>query len=74
MPNITFEIPSEIKKILSDHPEIKWDKVVTDTLWNYAKKIRLMDKIASKSRLSVQDVDKLDKTVKARLLKHYRKT
>ena len=74
MPNITFEIPIEIKKILSEHPEIKWDKVVTDTLWNYAKKIRLMDKIASKSKLSIQDVDKLDKTVKARLLKHYRKT
>jgi hypothetical protein len=33
-----------------------------------------MDKIASKSKLSIQDVDKLDKTVKARLLKHYRKT
>jgi hypothetical protein len=74
MPNITFEIPSEIKKILSDHPEIKWDKVVADTLWNYAKKIRLMDKIASKSKLSNQDVDKLDKTVKTSLLKHYRKT
>jgi hypothetical protein len=74
MPNITFEIPNEIKKILSDHPEIKWDKVVTDTLWNYAKKIRLMDKIASKSKLSLQDVDKFDNTVKARLLKHYRKT
>lgn len=74
MANIAFEIPSEIKKILSDHPEIKWDKVVTDTLWNYAKKIRLMDKIVSKSKLSIQDVDKLNKTVKARLLKHYRKT
>lgn len=32
MPNVTFQIPSEIKEILSQHPEIKWDKVVTETL------------------------------------------
>lgn len=73
MPNMTFEIPLEVKKILSDHPEIKWDRVVTDTLWNYAKKIRLMDKIASKSKLSIQDIDKLDKVVKTHLFKHYKK-
>ena len=72
MSNITFQIPSEIKEILSKHPEIKWDRIVADTLWNYAKRIRLMDKIASKSKLSDQDVDKLDKAVKAELWKRYK--
>lgn len=72
MPTVTFQIPSEVKKILSKHPEIKWDKVVADTLWNYARKLRLMDKITSKSKLSSQDIDELDKAVKAELLKHYK--
>ena len=74
MPNVTFQIPSEVKEILSKHSEIKWDKVVSDTLWNYAKKLRLLDKIASKSKLTHQNVDKLDKAIKSGLLKHYKRT
>jgi hypothetical protein len=74
MSNITFQIPSEIKEILSKHPEIKWDRIVADTLWNYAKKLRLMDKIASKSKLSDQDVDKLDKAIKVELWKRYKRS
>jgi hypothetical protein len=74
MPNVTFQIPSEVKEILSKHSEIKWDKVVADTLWNYAKKLRLLDKIALKSKLTHQNANKLDKVVKANLLKHYKRT
>jgi len=74
MPSVTFQIPSEVKEILSKHSEIKWDKVVSDTLWNYAKKLRLLDKIASKSKLTLQNANKLDKVVKTNLLKHYKKT
>jgi hypothetical protein len=74
MPSVTFQIPSEVKEILSKHSEIKWDKVVADTLWNHAKKLRLLTKIASKSKLTHQNVDKLDKAIKSNLLKHYKKT
>jgi hypothetical protein len=74
MPNVTFQIPTEVKEILSKHSEIKWDKVVADTLWNYAKKLRLLDKIALKSKLTRQNANKLDKVVKANLLKHYKRT
>jgi hypothetical protein len=72
MPSVTFQIPSEIKEILSEHPEIKWDKVVADTLWGYAKKLRLMDKMTSRCKLSEQNADKVDKAIKAALLKRYK--
>jgi hypothetical protein len=74
MPNITLQIPTEIEEILSKHPEIKWERIVTDSLWNYAKKLRLIDKVTSKSKLSDRDVDKLDRTIKADLSKHYKRT
>jgi hypothetical protein len=74
MPNITIQIPVEIKEILSKHPEIKWERIVTDSLWNYAKKLRLIDKVTSKSKLSDRDVDKLDRTIKVDLSKHYKRT
>jgi|MudIll2142460700_1097286.scaffolds.fasta_scaffold784164_2 hypothetical protein len=72
MASVTFQIPSEVRKILAKYPKIKWDKVVADTLWNYARKLRLMDKIAAKSKLSSQDIDELNKTIKAGLWKHYK--
>jgi hypothetical protein len=71
MPDITFQIPTEVIKILSNHPEIKWDRIVTESLWNYAKKLRLMDKIASKSKLSSRDVNVLDKSIKAGMMSRY---
>jgi len=74
MPSITLQIPSEIKEILSKHPEIRWEKIVTDTLWNYTKKIRLADKISSKSKLSQEDIEQLDRVIKEGLLKHYKRT
>jgi hypothetical protein len=74
MPNITLQIPTEIEEILSKHPEIKWERIVTDSLWNYAKKLRLIDKVTSKSKLSDRDVDKLNRTIKADLSKHYKRT
>jgi hypothetical protein len=74
MANITVQVPSEVKEILSKHPEIKWDKIVADTLWNYGKKLRLMDKITAKSKLSNQNVEKLDKAIKAELWKRYERT
>jgi hypothetical protein len=72
MASVTFQVPSEVRKILSKHPEIKWDKVVADTLWNYARKLRLMDKISVKSKLSSQDIDDLNKEIKAGLWKRYK--
>ena len=74
MPNITLQISTEIEEILSKHPEIKWERIVTDSLWNYAKKLRLIDKVTSKSKLSDRDVDKLDRTIKVDLSKHYKRT
>ncbi len=72
MPDITFQIPTEVEKILSSHPEIKWDMVVTESLWNYAKKLRLTDKIASKSKLSPRDLNILNKSIKAAIMSHYK--
>lgn len=50
MSEIAFQIPIEIKKIISRYPKVQWEKVVRDTLWNFSKKIQLMDKITSKSK------------------------
>ncbi|MDP3111983.1 MAG: hypothetical protein Q8M71_07775 [Thermodesulfovibrionales bacterium] len=71
MPKVTFEIPADIKDILTKHSEIDWDKIISDTLWNYAKKIKLLESITAKSRLTAKDVEVLDHEIKAALSKKY---
>jgi hypothetical protein len=71
MPKVTFEIPADIKDILTKHTEIDWDKIISDTLWSYAKKIKLLEAITSKSSLTDKDVEVLDHDIKAALSKKY---
>ena len=73
MPKVTFEIPIDIKDIVQKHTEIDWDKIVANTLWNYAKKIKLLDSIACKSTLSEKDIEMLDHEIKFDLIKKYQK-
>jgi hypothetical protein len=74
MPKITFNIPSDIKDIISKHSEIDWNKIISDILWNYAKKIKLLDSITSKSKLTTKDIEAIDHAIKADLLKKYQIT
>lgn len=74
MPKLTFEIPTDIKDIIKRHEEIDWNKVVNKAIWNYAKKIKLLESITAKSRLTESDVDDLDHEIKAALTKRYQKT
>lgn len=71
MANVSFELPVDITNIITRYPQINWDKLVQDTLWNYAKKIKLMDKITDKSKLTEEDVNNLNNEIKANLLKKY---
>lgn len=72
MPKITVDIPSDVKDIISKHSELNWNKVITDTLWNYAKKLKLLDSITSKSKISEKDIEAIDHAIKHNLLKKYK--
>ena len=73
MPKLTFEIPTDIKDIIKRHEEVDWNKVVNKAIWDYAKKIKLLESITVKSRLTESDVDDLDHEIKAALSKRYQK-
>lgn len=48
MPKMVLQISAEIKKIISRHPEINWETLAKDAIWDYAKKLQLADKITNK--------------------------
>lgn len=56
MVNVTLAVPEELHKVMKRHPEIKWSEVARQAMWEYAKKLELLDEITSKSKLSEKDV------------------
>jgi len=70
--NVTFAVPEELHEIMRRHPEIKWSEIARKALWEYARKLELMERIVRESRLSEEDVLELDKKVKAGVAKKYR--
>lgn len=71
MVNVTFAVPVELHEIMRRHPEIKWSEIARKAMWEYARKLEFMERIAGESRLSEKDVLELDKRVKAGLRGRY---
>ena len=71
MPNMTLSIPEEIHSIIKKHNEIKWSEIARRAITQEAKKLSLMDKIASKSKLTMDDVKEIDEKIKDGLFKRY---
>jgi len=69
--NVTFAVPEELHEIMKRHPEIKWSEIARKAMWEYARKLELMERIVSESRLSEKDVLELDEKVKAELRRKY---
>ena len=74
MVNMTLAIPDDLHDIMKKHSEIKWSEVARKALWEYAKKLDMLDELVSESKLKKEDVDDLDHIVKKAILKHYRKS
>jgi len=69
--NVTLAVPEELHRIMRRHPEIKWSEVARQAIWEYARKLELLDKIASKSRLSEKDALEIGEAVKKRISDRY---
>jgi hypothetical protein len=64
MTNMTLAIPEELHKLMKKHAQIKWSEVARQAIWNQAKKMEMMDKILSKSKLTEKDVESIGRKIK----------
>lgn len=55
MTNMTLAVPEDLNEIMKRHVEIKWSEVARQALWQHARKLELMDKILSNSKLTEKD-------------------
>ncbi len=71
MPNMTLSIPEEIHSIIKKHNEIRWSEIARRAITQEANKLKLMDVIASKSKLTMKDVKEIDEKIKEGIFKRY---
>ena len=71
MSKLMFQVPDDVGETLSRHPEIPWDSIVSEAIWQYAKKLDLLDRLTAQSTLTPNDVKDLDRIIKQDILKKY---
>ena len=73
MVNVTLAVPEELHKIMKRHPEIKWSEVARQAMWEYARRLELLDEIAGRSKMSEKEAAEIGEKVKKRIGERYTK-
>ena len=71
MTNMTLAVPEDLHQIMENHREIKWSEVARQAMWEQARKLELMDRILSKSRLTEKDALELGREVNKGIAKRH---
>jgi len=72
--NVTLAVPEELHRIMKKNPQIKWSEVARQAMWEYARKLELLDRITDESRLSEKEAIELGESVKRRIAEKYGKS
>ncbi len=65
MTNMTLAIPDELAKKMKAFSEIRWSEVARQAIEKRVNDLEIMNKIASKSKLTQKDIEEISKTIKA---------
>lgn len=71
MVNMTLAIPHELHEVIRKHTEVRWSEVARKAMWEHAKRLELMDKLVSKSKLTEKDVKEIGKKIKKDIAKRH---
>jgi len=64
MPTMTLSVPADLYSVIKHHTEIKWSVIARNAMWEYARKIQLVDSILEKSELTEQDAAQIGRLIK----------
>ncbi len=72
MTNMTLALPTELIGIMKKYKDIKWSEVAREALWDKARKLELMDKLLSKSKLTTKDALEISTKINEAVAKRHR--
>ncbi len=62
---MTLAIPDELARKMKAFPEMRWSEVARQALEKRVNDLEIMNRIASKSKLTQKDVEEISKSIKA---------
>ncbi len=65
MVNMTLSLPDKLHKKMREFPEIKWAEIARRAIEQRVTDLKTINQLASKSKLTKQDVEELSKKIKA---------
>ena len=71
MGNITLSIPEELHKKMKAMSEIRWSEIARRAIQERIEDLEVMNKIASKSKLTKKDVEEISKKIKSAAAKKF---
>ena len=64
MGNVTLALPDDLQERMKKHSEIRWSEVVRKSIAQKVELLEVMDRIASKSKLTNKDVEEISRKIK----------
>jgi len=64
MPTMTLSVPDDLYSVIKHHNEVKWSVIARNAMWEYARKVQILDSILEKSELTEVDADEIATLVK----------
>jgi hypothetical protein len=74
MPNMTLSLPVEIHEEMKKYPEIRWSEVARKAIMKKLIDLKRLDELLKGSKLSDEDISKLDHLIKHGLARRYKRT
>lgn len=71
MPNMTLSIPEELHRKMKRLSEIRWSEIARKAIEQRVNDLEVMNKIASKSKLTKKDVEEISKKIKSGMAKRF---
>lgn len=71
MTNMTLAVPEELKSVMKKHKEIKWSEIARAAMWEYAKKLELLDKLTKNSKMTQEDAIILGRQINTAIAKRH---
>ena len=64
MANVTLSLPQRVHELMKKHREIRWSEIAKQAIVEHLAKLILIEKIASKSKLRLEDIEVINEKVK----------
>ncbi len=71
MVNMTLAIPEQLHQKMEHFSEIKWTEVARRAIEKKVADLEFLDKIASKSKLTLKDVEEIGNKIKSAAAKRF---